>query len=125
MLDFEGLQAREALQQRYNMTIVELRTEPGSRGSRPKFGWGAPWSVFTRRRQDRPDLRDSTDQHQQVTDRAERRFHARSLNSCITQRDAVSRRGPVPTVVSMRDGWLEPRAGKVHVDAMSEWPGPG
>jgi hypothetical protein len=33
LLDFEELQAREALQQRYNMTIVELRTEPGSQGN--------------------------------------------------------------------------------------------
>jgi hypothetical protein len=70
--DFEELQAREALQQRCNMTIVKLRTESGSRGSRPKFGCRALVSIqFPPTRPDRPDLRGSADQHQQVTDRAE------------------------------------------------------
>jgi len=59
--DFEELQTREALQQRCNMTIVKLRTESGSRGSRPKFGCRALVSIqFPPTRPDRPDLRDST-----------------------------------------------------------------
>ena len=48
-----------------------------------------------------------------------------SLNSSITQHDAVSRHGPVPTVDSVRRGRLESPLDKVHVDAMNEWPGPG
>jgi hypothetical protein len=54
LLDFEELQAREALQQRYNMTIMELCTEPGSRGA-GQNSVAAPWSVFSFRRHGRID----------------------------------------------------------------------
>jgi hypothetical protein len=95
LLDFEELQAREALQQRYNMTIVELRTEPASRGSWPN-SVAAPWSVFSFRRHGRIDPICAT----QLT----------SINRSLTAPNGGSARFPIGGLSTLGDRLADDRS---------------
>src|SRR5689334_10006394 len=52
-------------------------------------------------------------------------LRAFSLDSSITQRDAVSRHGPYRPSTRCGMVGLESPSGEVHVGAMNEWPGRG